>query len=351
MGAVEIDLGEGEVAFDHVERGVPEQFLEGVGVATVAQVLDGEGVAEAVRVDVSDAGAGSQGAEGLGERGGIDAAVVVGAEERFVGFGIGTGGQVAPERLRGAGRIRQGAFAGAFAHDLDALVAVVELVHLEPGQFADAHASVEQEQHDGAGAFGVNDGVIGAAFAFAFVGFGARDGGEHGFELGFGEGQDLALLGFGRCDGVDDVKRDDGLFDRPGPHGGKGGVVVQESAVGDTLTGCQEFFDLPAGDVFEGEIRLHPFREDAERILVVRDGMRGEMAGFAGNEIAGERLLEGQFVLGFHSHMAPGWIKSVSILQKVFLFFAYLVFFNPANQRTMWLSILVPPLFFVPPTR
>lgn len=40
MGAVEIDLGEGEVAFDHVECGVPEQFLKGVGVAAVAQVLD-----------------------------------------------------------------------------------------------------------------------------------------------------------------------------------------------------------------------------------------------------------------------------------------------------------------------
>ena len=37
MGEVEVDLGEGEVAADHLHRGVAEEALEGEGVATVAQ--------------------------------------------------------------------------------------------------------------------------------------------------------------------------------------------------------------------------------------------------------------------------------------------------------------------------
>jgi hypothetical protein len=36
---------------------VAEQALEGVGVAAVSQIIDGEGVAEAVDVDADEAGA------------------------------------------------------------------------------------------------------------------------------------------------------------------------------------------------------------------------------------------------------------------------------------------------------
>ena len=46
VGVFDIHLSNGQVALDHVERGVAEQGLEAVDVAAVAQEVDGEGVAE-----------------------------------------------------------------------------------------------------------------------------------------------------------------------------------------------------------------------------------------------------------------------------------------------------------------
>ncbi len=65
MGFVEIDLRQGEVAFDHIQGGMTEHFLQGVGIAAIAQVLDGEGVTEAVRMDAFDAGLDPQGLQGF----------------------------------------------------------------------------------------------------------------------------------------------------------------------------------------------------------------------------------------------------------------------------------------------
>lgn len=57
MAGVDVGLGDGKVVVDHGEGGVAEDHFEGVGVATVAQVVDGEGVTEAVGVDVGYFGA------------------------------------------------------------------------------------------------------------------------------------------------------------------------------------------------------------------------------------------------------------------------------------------------------
>lgn len=51
MGGRDVGLGEGEVAFDHLEAGVAEECLQGKDIAAVAQVVEGKGMAEAVRVN------------------------------------------------------------------------------------------------------------------------------------------------------------------------------------------------------------------------------------------------------------------------------------------------------------
>ena len=57
MGLGTVGTDDGQVALDHLEVGMAEEDLEGEGIAVVAQVGDGEGVAEAMGVDVGDVGA------------------------------------------------------------------------------------------------------------------------------------------------------------------------------------------------------------------------------------------------------------------------------------------------------
>ena len=53
---VKISLGDWEVAFDHIHCGVAEHDLEGVRIAAISQVVDGEGMSEAVDVNALYAG-------------------------------------------------------------------------------------------------------------------------------------------------------------------------------------------------------------------------------------------------------------------------------------------------------
>ena len=69
MGLVEVGVGQGEVAADHVEGGVAEAALEGEGVPPVSQEHDGEGMAESVDVGVRDAGPLADAAEEAAEDG------------------------------------------------------------------------------------------------------------------------------------------------------------------------------------------------------------------------------------------------------------------------------------------
>lgn len=73
-----------------------EHLLQGVGIAAIAQVLDGEGVTEAVRMDAFDAGLDPQGLQGFVELGRVYFATIVGGKERFVLLGIWPGGEVSP---------------------------------------------------------------------------------------------------------------------------------------------------------------------------------------------------------------------------------------------------------------
>jgi len=73
VGGFDVGLGDEEVAFDHIEGGVAQGGLERVDVAVVAQVLDGECVAEAVGIDVGDAGALAETVEVGAELAAVDA--------------------------------------------------------------------------------------------------------------------------------------------------------------------------------------------------------------------------------------------------------------------------------------
>jgi hypothetical protein len=47
--------GQGQVGFGHFHGRVTEQTLQGIGLASISQEVDGESVAEAVDVGVGDA--------------------------------------------------------------------------------------------------------------------------------------------------------------------------------------------------------------------------------------------------------------------------------------------------------
>lgn len=55
MVGLEVGLGDIEVVAHGLHVGVAKNHLEGEGIAAVFEVLDGEGVAEAMRVDILDA--------------------------------------------------------------------------------------------------------------------------------------------------------------------------------------------------------------------------------------------------------------------------------------------------------
>lgn len=69
-----------------------EDGLQGIDIATVAQVGDGEGMAEAVGMGAGDAGAGAQAGEDFGQVTTVEGAVVIGCDEGISGGGIGAGG-------------------------------------------------------------------------------------------------------------------------------------------------------------------------------------------------------------------------------------------------------------------
>ena len=52
--------GQGQVGFDHLQCAVAQEALQGVGVASISQEIDGESMAEAVDVGVRDASAPAQ---------------------------------------------------------------------------------------------------------------------------------------------------------------------------------------------------------------------------------------------------------------------------------------------------
>lgn len=65
MRFFQVGLCDRQIALYHFHGGVSKDDLEGVGVAAVSQIVDGEGVAKTVGVDAMDAGALAEGLQEL----------------------------------------------------------------------------------------------------------------------------------------------------------------------------------------------------------------------------------------------------------------------------------------------
>lgn len=147
MGGGDVGLGDGEVAADHVEGGVPEEALEGEDVHPVAQRLDGADVAEAVAVDAGDAGAQADAVDEPAEDvAGHGQAGRGGDERRERGVAVVAGLEVTPQRLDGARADGHGALAGALAGDGEPGVLEVDGGEAQVAQLAGADAGVEEEE-------------------------------------------------------------------------------------------------------------------------------------------------------------------------------------------------------------
>ena len=130
MVGIQVGLGDGQVGLDHLHSRMAEHDLERVGVAAIAQKVDGEGVAEAGDVDMAQAGAPSNDAHGMQQLAVIQRVAVAGGDEAVTNRIIFALGKITPDGLAGGGRDRDGALLAAFAEDGDAAVLEVDLVDL-----------------------------------------------------------------------------------------------------------------------------------------------------------------------------------------------------------------------------
>ena len=56
MTARQISFGQFQIAFNHFQGTVPQDFLQDVDIPPIAQKIDGEGVAKAMGISISDPG-------------------------------------------------------------------------------------------------------------------------------------------------------------------------------------------------------------------------------------------------------------------------------------------------------
>lgn len=213
MGGVEVYLGQGDVAFDHLQSGVAEQALEFESVTAVAQEIDSEGVTKTMGVDVLDAGALAQAAEEVAQAGGGD------GDQGLGGSSVGAGKKVTPNGFEGAGVNGDDALFLPFAGDFDVAVALVHILDEEAGgavagvgaEFGGADAGIEEKQDDGPVAVGGGAGVSTLAFAGAGIGLGAGADGEQRFNILPAQRLDGGLFGARWFDDADDVVFDQAL--------------------------------------------------------------------------------------------------------------------------------------------
>ena len=171
-GDVGVDLG-------GAEAGVAEEGLDAAEVGAVVEEVGGEAVAEFVRGDVDgEAGVFPVFVDDVGECLGGDAAAEFAEEERaFVDGGFEA---VALYGFEGVAADRAEAFFAAFADDADGFGVGVEVVDVEAGEFAEAHACGVEHFEDGGIAFGCPGGSL-------FVLGQGQGQGEHGLDLSDGE--------------------------------------------------------------------------------------------------------------------------------------------------------------------
>lgn len=84
MHQVYIDLCQFQIDLHGLKSGMPEHGLQGIGIAAVAQVLDGEGVAEAVRVNIEHPCPSADVGEHICQLAPVDDAIQLGYEERII---------------------------------------------------------------------------------------------------------------------------------------------------------------------------------------------------------------------------------------------------------------------------
>lgn len=94
---LDICLGELYIDLNRLQIFVAKDLLQFKDVAPVAQEIDGEGVAEAVGMDVGHFGLVCDADEEVAQVVALDEAIGVGGEERVLLFGVGTICQVAPD--------------------------------------------------------------------------------------------------------------------------------------------------------------------------------------------------------------------------------------------------------------
>lgn len=249
MGAVDVGLGNGEIVAHHHQGGVAEDHLEGVNIATVAQVGDGEGVAETVWVDAEHAGAGPGQVEQVVELVAGEGALVGGDEERFGDLVVFARGEGLPDG--GGGARADGdpalfiALAVADAHAQGFEVAVADL---QIAQFGGAQAGIEEEEGNGTVA------VAGGAFVAHHLASGqcvravVGQGFEDGFYFGLAVGEDGGFLRTGTGNAGHDLIGHDLVENGPTPQGGETFMVFEEGGFRDASSGGEE-----GGDVCMGE--------------------------------------------------------------------------------------------------
>ncbi len=212
VGELEVGLGEEEVAFDHVEGGVAEDGLEGVDVAAVAQVFDGECVAKAVGMDAVDVGTLSDAVEVGAEVAAIEAVAGGCGEDGgcFVVECVALGEVVVEGEAGAAAEADDTLFAlagghPAFACDAGGALFEVYVADAEVGEFAGADAGVGEGDDDGSVTELLEVGQLCLGLGGVVPGAGVGGGAEEAGDLVFGEGVDDGGFWFGDVDGFGEV--------------------------------------------------------------------------------------------------------------------------------------------------
>lgn len=81
MGGLDVYLGDGQVALDHLHGGMAQDALEGVDVSAIAKECDGKCVPEAMGMAIGDAGALADALDEVAELLAVEVALVDGGEQ------------------------------------------------------------------------------------------------------------------------------------------------------------------------------------------------------------------------------------------------------------------------------
>ncbi len=145
-----IHLGQSCIPSHHRQGAVSQNILKRQQVATVAQEVDGEGMAETVRPGALHAGPLPQAKDVAPDDAGLAGSAAAGSDERIAWTQIVTASQVAPKgALRGLAKVDLALFAAFPIHDGEAAGFAVAVAQAQRAQFGGAYPSVQQDQQHG----------------------------------------------------------------------------------------------------------------------------------------------------------------------------------------------------------